>query len=262
VENASPPRQRNLFGIKDVFTTVNLLGGAVAICLCIEGSPKAAGVAVMLGYLADILDGWVARKLGTQNKFGGEYDTIADHLAHCIAPGAIVYTVYRDLPMGLGYWPQHALAGFLGCSIMVAASVRHARNIVRPIEWRGAWAGLPRSILGFVPIALVNAQLLPYLPLGYWLAVIVIPFCCIATLTYWPYTNHKLPRAQHGYVKVAIGLTFGTTFGSLAVAPGYFFDILCFWMTGYAVGAWVALTKEERKEFRAVVDAALARGEV
>ena len=59
-----------------------------------------------------------------------------------------------------------------------------------------------------------------------------------------------------------IGLTFGTTFGSLAVAPGYFFDILGFWMTGYAVGAWVALTKEERKEFRAVVDAALARGEV
>ena len=59
-----------------------------------------------------------------------------------------------------------------------------------------------------------------------------------------------------------IDVDLGRLFGSLAVAPGYFFDILCFWMTGYAVGAWVALTKEERKEFRAVVDAALARGEV
>ena len=27
------------FGIKDLFTTINLLGGVVAICLCIDGQP-------------------------------------------------------------------------------------------------------------------------------------------------------------------------------------------------------------------------------
>ncbi len=60
-----------MFGIKDIFTTINLLGGVVAICLCIDGRPYDAGVAVLLGYLlGDTMDGYVARKLGTSNQFG------------------------------------------------------------------------------------------------------------------------------------------------------------------------------------------------
>ena len=50
-----------MFGIKDLFTTINLLGGIVAICLCIDGHPYAAGVSVMIGYLCgDTLDGYIA----------------------------------------------------------------------------------------------------------------------------------------------------------------------------------------------------------
>ena len=50
-----------MFGIKDVFTTINAMGGVVAICLCIDGRPFAAGVAMLLGYLCgDTVDGWIA----------------------------------------------------------------------------------------------------------------------------------------------------------------------------------------------------------
>ena len=87
-----------MFGIKDIFTTINLLGGVVGICLCIDGRPYEAGLSVMLGYLlGDTLDGYVARKLNSANQFGAEFDTIADHTSHVIAPAAIVYTVYRDV---------------------------------------------------------------------------------------------------------------------------------------------------------------------
>ena len=87
-----------MFGIKDVFTSINLLGGVVAICLCIAGKPFEAGVAVVVGYLCgDALDGFVARRLGTANQFGAEFDSISDHTAHVIAPAAIVYTVYKDV---------------------------------------------------------------------------------------------------------------------------------------------------------------------
>lgn len=66
-----PVRPERLFGIKDLFTTINALGGAVAIFLCIEGEPYWAGMAMLLGYLlGDTLDGWVARMLGTSNDFG------------------------------------------------------------------------------------------------------------------------------------------------------------------------------------------------
>ena len=46
-----------MFGIKDIFTTINVLGGVVGICLCIDGRPFEASVAIMIGYaVGDTLD--------------------------------------------------------------------------------------------------------------------------------------------------------------------------------------------------------------
>ena len=53
-------RPARMFGIKDLFTVINLMGGVVGICLCVDGKPFEAGVAVILGYLCgDTLDGYV-----------------------------------------------------------------------------------------------------------------------------------------------------------------------------------------------------------
>ena len=251
-----------MFGIKDIFTTINVMGGVIAICLCVEREPFWAGVAMLLGYLCgDALDGWVARKLGTANAFGAEYDTIADHLCHCIAPGAIVFTVYRDADLGLVPWAQFALAVALGGSIMVAASIRHARNIVRPISVKGVWVGLPRTVLGFIAVAYVDSRLAPYAIGGMWLGVVLIPLLCVATLTYWPFANHHGLRAHFGYVRVLIALTFLSTIGVLVLYPEFVFDVFFFWMFGYAAGSWIALTPGERARYREAVTAGLAAAE-
>ena len=238
-----------------------MLGGAIAICLCVAGRPFEAGISVMCGYFfGDALDGWVARKLGTANKFGSEYDTIADHLAHAIAPATILYTVYATLPLGLSPLGNHLLAGALASCVMVSASIRHARNVVFSVEWKGAWAGLPRSVLGFVAIGLANGRLTPMIPGGHWTAIVLIPLFSAATLTYIPYPNHRMHRAHYPYVKVLIALFFVTSLGGLALYPAYVFDILFFWMFGYAAGSWVALTPAERAEFAVAVREARARG--
>ncbi len=248
-----------MFGIKDLFTTINVMGGVVAICLCIDGRPFAGGVAMLLGYLCgDTLDGWIARKLGTSNRFGAEYDTIADHLAHCIAPGAIVYTVYRQADLGMADRAQQVLAIALGGSIMVAASIRHARNIVRPIEVKGIWVGLPRTVLGFICVAYANAsQFHKYLG-GLWFGVALIPLACVATLTYWPFPSHRMARGHFGHVKFFIALTFATLIGSLVWRPAYIFDVLFFWMLGYSCTAWLSMTKDERVAYWDKVKTALA----
>lgn len=246
-----------MFGVKDVFTTINILGGVAAMALCIDGRPYEAGLAILFGYLlGDTLDGWVARKLGSANAFGAEYDTIADHNAHIIAPATVVYTVYRDAALLPGVW-GHVLAGALAASIVVAASVRHARNIVRPVKFAGIWAGLPRSVLGFLSIAYVNASLAPYAPGGLWLGVALIPILCWSTLTYLPFPNHHIARRHRTAARVAIAGFFVTTFGAVVVAPRFVFDILFFWMAGYSLGAWIALTAEERRAFRETVRSAL-----
>lgn len=247
------------FGIKDIFTTINVMGGAIAICLCIDNRPFAAGIAIMLGYLCgDAIDGMVARKLGTQNEFGAEYDTIADHLAHCIAPGAIVYTVYRSADLGLSPRVTHWLAIALGSSIMVAASIRHARNIIHPVKFKGIWAGLPRSVLGFMALAYANSRLFTTGPGGLWVGVVLIPLLGVATLTYLPFPNHHMARKFQWYTRLAISLFLLSTIGVLVFYPDLVFDVFFFWMFGYSTGAWITLTPEERKNFRAAVRLALA----
>ena len=259
--DAAPPARRpvRMFGIKDIFTTINCMGGVIAICLCIDGHPFWAGVSMLLGYLlGDTLDGYIARKLGTSNTFGAEYDTISDHLAHCIAPGAIVYTVYRGVDLGLPHWAVQPLAILLGGSIMVTASIRHARNIAQPIEVQGVWAGLPRTVLGFVSVAYVNARLAPYIWGGYWVGVFFIPFACFLALTHLPFPSHRMKRGHFGYVKVAITCFFTTTIGIMIVNPGFIFDLLLFWMCGYAMAGWRSMTGDELRAYRAQVKAALA----
>ena len=208
-----------MFGIKDVFTTINAMGGVIAICLCVDGRPFAAGVAMLLGYLCgDTVDGWIARKLGTSNQFGAEYDTIADHLSHCIAPGAIVYTVYRQADLGMVEWQQQVLAIALGGAIMVTASIRHARNIVRPIEVKGVWVGLPRTVLGFICVAYADAKLFHDLLGGLWFGLVLIPLACVSALTDWPFPNHRMARSHFGHVKFAIACFFVTQIGIIALA--------------------------------------------
>ncbi len=76
----------------------------------------------------------------------------------------------------------------LAAAMMVTASVRHARNVVRPIDVKGVWFGLPRSVLGFIAIAYVNARVTRELPGAWWIGVGVITAA-------WPSSTCATPRA-------------------------------------------------------------------
>lgn len=245
-----------MFGIKDLFTTINLMGGVVAMAFCVDGKPFEAGLAVMLGYLCgDTLDGWVARRLGTQNAFGAEFDTIADHSSHVIAPAVIVYTVYKDVGILPQPWGQ-ILAIALSGSMVFAVAVRHARNIVKPVSYKGVWVGLPRTVLGFWAIAYCNATLAPHVPGGWWLGVVLIPFMSFATLTYWPFPSHHLAQGLRFAARLSIALAFLSTIAIAVIKRAFFFDLLFFWMAGYAMSAWMSLSREERAKYRETVRAA------
>jgi len=248
-----------MFGVKDLLTTINLLGGVIAICLCVDGRPYDAGVAVMLGYLlGDTLDGYVARKLGTANAFGAEYDTIADHTAHVIAPAVIVYTVYKGAGLVPEPWNQ-VLAGALAASLVVSVSIRHARNIVAPIEFKGVWAGLPRSVLGFLAIGYCNSRFAASIPGGWWVGVVLMPVMGIATLTYLPFPSHRMARSHRWYVQVLILTFLGSTLYAALFNRAILFDVLTFWMVGYSLTGWLSLTPDELARYRRVVGEARAR---
>ncbi|HEU4787718.1 MAG TPA: CDP-alcohol phosphatidyltransferase family protein, partial [Gemmatimonadaceae bacterium] len=67
-------------------TLFNLFCGVYAIILAIRGDFAAAPAFIVLGGIADALDGRVARATGTGSRFGEELDSLVDALSFGFAP--------------------------------------------------------------------------------------------------------------------------------------------------------------------------------
>jgi len=251
-ETASPvPRT---FGLKDVFTCINLLGGVFAIIFCIEGNIRYAAYAFLLGYiLGDALDGFVARLTHTGNIFGKEFDAISDHLAQCIAPAVIVFVGYKDMPLPAAVTalvPEASfyLAAMLASVLIIMGSIRHARAAVAPVNFPIAYMGLPRTASAFIIVSFLNSTLFIQVPGGRWVGVVLLLVMSVAHILPLPFRAHR-GRALKPYVKVLVFLFFSTTLVALVFFREFVFDVTFFWLLGYTVVSWIPLEPEERRAF-------------
>jgi phosphatidylserine synthase len=253
VEDAAPPapapapsaeeRERlpPTFGLKDVFTCINLLGGIFAIVYCIEGNIRYAGYAFLAGYfLGDCLDGLVARLTNTGNTFGKEFDAISDHLAQSIAPAFIVYVGYKDLNLYLAI----ALASVL----IITGSIRHARAAVSPVNFPMAYMGLPRTASAFIIVSFLNSSLYIQIPGGRWVGVGLLVVLSAAHILPLPFRAHR-GRALATWVKLFVFGFFSTTVAAALFFREFVFDVTFFWLMGYTLASWIPLSPEERRAF-------------
>jgi len=232
------------FGLKDLFTLFNLLSGVVAVHFALDGRPRQAGYAVIVGFLfGDLLDGFVARATRTGNRFGGEFDTITDHFVHVVVPGMVLYTVYDR--------GGHAVLGAVALGFLVAAaSIRHALFAVRPFEFKLCWCGLPRTIAGFGALAFPLSHLFGRREWAYVAGVVLVGALCALQVLPVPYITHRGERALQLRLRVT-RVVFVASFPiAFLFAPRYFFDVLLLWVVGYAIGGPTQITSEERRLFR------------
>lgn len=228
------------FGFKDVFTGINLLGGVLAIAFCIQGRVDYAAYAFLLGYICgDSLDGFVARLTNSSNRFGGEFDSISDHVAQCVAPAAIVFTFYRGM--------NPYLAGALAALLIVTGSVRHARAATVSVDFPGAYMGLPRTISSFLIIAYISSGYLIHIPGGRWVGVAMVVLVSAANLLPLPFRTHK--SGQKIYEKMLAGGFFSMTILALVFIRPYTFDIVFAWILIYTLFSSMALEPHERRAF-------------
>src|SRR4051794_11669954 len=73
------------------FTLFNLFCGIYAIILALHDQIATAPGFIVLGGIADTLDGRVARATGTGSRFGEELDSLVDAISFGFAPALIVY---------------------------------------------------------------------------------------------------------------------------------------------------------------------------
>jgi phosphatidylserine synthase len=239
---APSPAPRRAFGLKDVFTTWNLLGGVFALVCCVEGNLRWASYALLIGYIGDIFDGMVARATGGANRFGAEFDNIVDHLTQCIAPAVIVYLGFRELgrPVAIG----------LAALLMVTGSIRHARSAVKKCSFSLCWVGLPRTVSMLIIVSYLNGATTRMALGSLWSGAALVVVLAALNLIPLPFTSHH-GRNLQWYARMMITGFFGTAVVTAIIPPlrPFIFDGIFLWLTGYCMGGWTAMMPEERREF-------------
>lgn len=113
-----------LLSVADLITVVNAVLGFLALLLMISHQFHLAASLILLGLLADGLDGMVARRLGI-GQIGEYLEPIADMITLSVAPLALCYTVYYETIVA-ELW-MHLLVGLvivfsLACSMIRLSS--------------------------------------------------------------------------------------------------------------------------------------------
>ncbi len=84
--------------IPNLFTSLNLLSGAIAIILSFEGRNNLvlASYFIYIASVFDFFDGFAARVLKAGSKIGKELDSLADLVSFGLAPSMIVYQLIKQ----------------------------------------------------------------------------------------------------------------------------------------------------------------------
>ncbi len=120
-----------MVSIADAFTVLNALLGFSAILAAFEGELELAYVLVVLGVLADGLDGIVARRFGSKWLIGDFLDIMADTVTFGVAPSVLMYITFREglgePDLGLGVTAGRVLIFAVGALVISLGVLRLAR---------------------------------------------------------------------------------------------------------------------------------------
>ncbi len=150
--------------LPNILSFSNLISGFLAIIFAIEGNYGLTLYLVLLSALFDLLDGRVARKIGSDSSFGKQMDSLADLTSFGVAPGVIFY---------LAIWGEHSLYSnsvlydFKVFGILISlfftccSAFRLARfNIIKR---KSAFSGLPTTIAGPFVILITLFPSVPFI---------------------------------------------------------------------------------------------------
>ena len=258
------------FKTKDLMTVGNIMGGLVASFISVEGMAAStvqetknyvfwAGVSILVAYLFDALDGVVARALHQQNKFGGEFDNVADLVAYSIAPGFIIYLTYRGIVFK-GLEPHLAMI----LSILLASipplfgCMRFARFNTFRYDIEGFWLGYPRPASALLLVSMVesgvfqNNTLVQYIGIG---VIVLLGFMNVSLFPYIGHHGRKFTR-HLGWILIYVAFSVASSLilGLVGWLPKHVvFDIVFLWMTFYLFINWVDIPKQTRLEIKQAI---------
>jgi CDP-diacylglycerol--serine O-phosphatidyltransferase len=136
------PRPRHIVLLPNGFTLLNLFLGMFAIVAASRGNFETAATYIVLGGIADGIDGRVARATRTGSRFGAELDSLVDAISFGLAPAMLMFfAVFNQQQHG---WEWIYCFVFTMCAV-----IRLARfNVEQAGRAKTHFHGLPSPMAG------------------------------------------------------------------------------------------------------------------
>jgi phosphatidylserine synthase len=234
------------FKFKDILTLGNLLAGFISIIFALEGEVLWGCYAIIGGYIFDCIDGYIARVLGGSNRFGAEFDNIADFMTYSVAPGFLFFSAYKGLGLSRFGW---LIILFVSSLPIITGAIRFARFNIKRIEYPGIWFGLPRPASCMIIITFLASHLFEEEFIRF-LGIPLVIFLGVMNLGLFPFVGHH-KRVFPVWLKFVLAGIIITTI--LAIPFSLFWDVAFFWTLMYPLTQWIIISKEERREIREFV---------
>ncbi|MGM0770031.1 MAG: archaetidylserine synthase [Halobacteriota archaeon] len=192
-----------LLRVPDIMTLGNALFGMMAIFSACSGYDDLAFILILFAAIADGMDGFLARKLGSSDV--GEYlDSLADAISFGVAPACALYFIY-------GYSHPY-LMGIVSCFYLFCGILRLARFNTKKKSIPD-FEGLPITAAAVVMSSyLLIADRYVYF-IGVILIMILLSFLMVSE---YPYPKLRGSKAM-GFVAVVFALPIMSYF----VLPAY-----------------------------------------
>lgn len=224
------PVRRAVLILPNGFTLGNLFFGIFAIVAASRGEYSAAALYIVLGGIADALDGRVARATGTGSKFGSELDSLVDAISFGLAPAMIMFFAV----LNKDGWDWILVFLFVACAVLRLARF----NVEQAGRAKRYFVGLPSPAAGmtlatyywFSQTSLYNETVLGDLPWHVMLRYIMV------TLSFLMISNVSYPAVPTvGYKKLSeiLGslVVIATIIGVLFLPKAFFFPALVLYVT-------------------------------
>jgi CDP-diacylglycerol--serine O-phosphatidyltransferase len=160
-----------LISLADMITLTNAVFGFLALLLVFTGELHLAAIFIFLGLLADGLDGYVARYLGT-GRIGEYFESLADMLSLSVAPLLLLYATYNNV-LAKGGWQVPLVLVILVLSLVCTLIRLSSFSVLKDPHF---FLGLPTSVsaLFLVVLSMVKPDLVVVIPVVMALAVAMI----------------------------------------------------------------------------------------
>lgn len=201
--------------------------GFTAIVLTAEGHLGWAGLFILMAYITDALDGFVARKLNAASAFGLQLDSLADVVDFGLAP---VFLSYKHLQTNTAVpgW----LAATLGFPYIVGGAFRLARYNLLAAGKKGKsdqTLGLTISTSGaFLTLAVLTSRAYPRVA-GFLLlpTMVALPLLMVSRIRF-PESHVVLKRWRWNLTALALGSAASFVVTPQAVALGLLMGYVAF----------------------------------